>query len=201
MTWMFFLSESNFHFIIHIIYVYLHTQRSSSQIRGANNIFHKWKKYVQLESRTRYFTCAKNDTSNQKPPQCVSFAPSFPLFMGTVSSVLELLCTPDTSLRASFPERSGVRKGKGRRACNYVSKIWISASKKSMRNADWRSDITNDVITLGKCFSMFVYIRARFPFALIDGNLTVQSTGSHRGYWRWSLHPRDVVASSSDIQG
>ena len=34
-------------------------------------------------------------------------------------------------------------------------------------------DITNDVITLGKCFSMFVYIRARFPFALIDGNLTV----------------------------
>ena len=61
-------------------------------------------------------------------------------------------------------------------------------------------DISNDVITLGKCFSMFVYIRARFPFAVIDGNLTVQSTGSHRGYWRWSLHPRDVVASSSDIQ-
>ena len=66
---------------------------------------------------------------------------------------------------------------------------------------DITNDITNDVITLGKCFSMFVYIRARFPFALIDGNLTVQSTGSHRGYWRWSLHPRDVVASSSDIQG
>ena len=135
----YFLSESKFHFIIHVIYVYLHTQRSSSQIRGANNIFHKWKKKnVRLESRTKYFTCAKNDTSNQKPPQCVSFTPSLPLFMGTVSSVLELLCTPETSLRASFPERSGVRTGKGRRACNYVSKIWISASKKSMRNADWR---------------------------------------------------------------
>ena len=178
MTWIFFfLSESKFHFIIHVIYVYLHTQRSSSQIRGANNIFHKWKKKnVRLESRrTKYFTCAKNDTSNQKPPQCVSFAPSFPLFMGTVSSVLELLCTPKTSLRASFPERSGVRKGKGRRACNYVSKIWISASKKSMRieMLIGGDDITNDVITLGKCFSMFVYIRARFPFALIDGNLTV----------------------------
>ena len=134
------------------------------------------KKNVRLESRrTKYFTCAKNDTSNQKPPQCVSFAPSFPLFMGTVSSVLELLCTPETSLRASFPERSGVRKGKGRRACNYVSKIWISASKKSMRieMLIGGDDITNDVITLGKCFSMFVYIRARFPFALIDGNLTV----------------------------
>ena len=32
--------------------------------------------------------------------------------------------------------------------------------------------ITNDVITLGTCFSMFVYIRARFRFALIGRNLT-----------------------------
>ena len=36
---------------------------------------------------------------------------------------------------------------------------------------------SNDVITL----SMFVYIRARFRFALIGGNLTALSTGSHRG--------------------
>ena len=28
---------------------------------------------------------------------------------------------------------------------------------------------------------MFVYIRARFRFALIGGNLTAQSTGSHGG--------------------
>ena len=42
-------------------------------------------------------------------------------------------------------------------------------------------DISNDVITLGTGFSMFVYIRARFRFALIGGNLTAQSTGSHRG--------------------
>ena len=42
-------------------------------------------------------------------------------------------------------------------------------------------DINNDVITLDTCFSMFVYIRARFRFALIGGNLTAQSTGSHRG--------------------
>ena len=34
------------------------------------------------------------------------------------------------------------------------------------------------------CFSMFVYIRARFRFTLIDligGKLTAQSRGSHRG--------------------
>ena len=52
-------------------------------------------------------------------------------------------------------------------------------------------DIGNDVITLGSCFSMFVYICARFSmfvyicdlfcFALIGGDLTAQSTGSHRG--------------------
>ena len=40
--------------------------------------------------------------------------------------------------------------------------------------------ISNGVITLGTCFSMFVYIRARFLFALIGGNLTTQSSGSHR---------------------
>ena len=42
-------------------------------------------------------------------------------------------------------------------------------------------DINNQAITLGTCFSMFVCNRARFRFALIGGNLTAQSTGSHRG--------------------
>ena len=52
----------------------------------------------------------------------------------------------------------------------------MSASKKSMRNADYPR-----LITLGTCFLMFVYIRTRFRFALIGGNLTAQSTGSQRG--------------------
>ena len=43
------------------------------------------------------------------------------------------------------------------------------------------NDISTDVITLGTCFSMFAYIRSCFRFALIGGNLTAQSTGSHRG--------------------
>ena len=41
-------------------------------------------------------------------------------------------------------------------------------------------DISNDVITLGKCFSMFVYIRVRLRFALIGGNLTAQLLWSDR---------------------
>ena len=43
------------------------------------------------------------------------------------------------------------------------------------------NDISNDVSTLGMCFSMFVYILALFCFVLIGGNLTAQLTGSHRG--------------------
>ena len=35
-------------------------------------------------------------------------------------------------------------------------------------------DITIDVITFGTCFSMFVYIRTRYCFAPIGGNLTTQ---------------------------
>ena len=44
-----------------------------------------------------------------------------------------------------------------------------------------RDDISNDVITLGTCFSMFFYIHARFCLILIGRNLTAQSRGSHRG--------------------
>ena len=44
-----------------------------------------------------------------------------------------------------------------------------------------RDDISNDVVTLGTCFSIIVYIRARIRFALIGGNLTAQSTANHRG--------------------
>ena len=46
-----------------------------------------------------------------------------------------------------------------------------------VRNSDWL--ISNDAITLGACFSIFV--RARFHFAVIGGNLTAPSTGSHKG--------------------
>ena len=47
-----------------------------------------------------------------------------------------------------------------------------------------RDDISNDVITVGTCFSMFVYIRACFRFVLIIGKLTAQSTGNDRGIGR-----------------
>ena len=83
------------------------------------------------------------------------------------------------SLRASSPWPSRGGAGKERRASNYVSGIWISASKTSMRNTDWRR--------------WHKHIRAFFLFALI-GNLIAQPTrGATRG---WNSHSRDVVASS-----
>ena len=42
-------------------------------------------------------------------------------------------------------------------------------------------DISNEVSTLGMCFSMFVYIHTHFHFMLIGSNLTAQSMGSHMG--------------------
>ena len=58
-------------------------------------------------------------------------------------------------------------------------------------------DISNDVITLSTCFSMFVFIRTRFRFTLISGNLTAQPTRSYRGIGGGIQIPgRDVVTSS-----
>ena len=54
-------------------------------------------------------------------------------------------------------------------------------------------DISNDVITLGTCFSMFVYIRARFRFVLIGGNLTAYSARSHRGIGGGMGHLHDDI--------
>ena len=103
----------------------------------------------------------------------------FPLPAPVFSSHPEYITTKIAySLRASSMARSVGRAGKGRRACNYVSRIWISASKKSMQSAN---DISNDVITLGMCFSPSVCIHARFCYALTGGNLIAQSSGSQRG--------------------
>ena len=91
----------------------------------------------------------------------------------------------DFSPQTRSPRRSGGGAGKGRRACNYVSGIWVCIEKvdaKCWLYAEMTSIMTSlpfaRTIT---CFAMFVYIRASFRFPLIGGNLTVQSAGSHKG--------------------
>ena len=103
------------------------------------------------------------------------------------------------SLRANFLGRSGSRAGKGRIACNYISGVWISASKKW--NADWRRCISNDVIVLGLCFSVFVHIHTCFCFMLIGGNLTAQSMGSKLSFLFPPRHQsalESLLAATSD---
>ena len=62
--------------------------------------------------------------------------------------------------------------------CLKFEYLYLKSSCEMLIGGD---DISNDVITLGTCFSMFVYICAHFCFALIGGNLTAHSTGIHRG--------------------
>ena len=58
-------------------------------------------------------------------------------------------------------------------------------------------DNSNDIITLGTCFSMFVYIGARLCFALIGRNLIAQLTGGHRGIGGGIQIPENVESSPS----
>ena len=115
---------------------------------------------------------------------------------------IRLIYRSKSSLRASSPGRSGGGKGKGRsrrRACNYVSGIWIPASKKSMRKCEILSggdDISNDVITLGTCFSMFVLHSRSFPLHADWRKSDSSVDGEPQGNWRRNSNSGDVVASS-----
>ena len=100
------------------------------------------------------------------------------------------------SLWASSPGRSGGEAGKGRRACNYVAGIWISASKRLCELLIGGDDISNDVITLGSCF-FNVCLRSRsFPLHA-DWRKSDSSVDEEpQGNWRWNSNFRCVVASS-----
>ena len=93
----------------------------------------------------------------------------------------KLLVLRVVSVRASFPGGSGGRAGKEGELATSSLEFEYLHRKTRCEMPIGGGDIGNDVITLGSCFSMFVYIRARFCFALISGNLTPQSAGSHRG--------------------
>ena len=84
------------------------------------------------------------------------------------------------SLGASSPERfGGGREKEGELPTTSVEFEYLLRTNRCEMLIG-EDDISNDVITLGSYFSMFVYIRTLFRFALIDGNLTAKSTGSHR---------------------
>ena len=53
-----------------------------------------------------------------------------------------------------------------------------------------RDDISDDIIALGTCFSMFVYIRADWQKS--DSSVDREPQGN----WRWNSNSRDVLTSS-----
>ena len=85
------------------------------------------------------------------------------------------------SLWARYSGCSGGGLGKGGRACYTSLEFEYLHWKSRCKMLIGGDDISNDVIPHGTCFSMFVYIHPHFRFMLIDGNLTAQLTGSHRG--------------------
>ena len=72
--------------------------------------------------------------------------------------------TQRISLRASSPGRSGWGAGKGRRACNYVSEIWISASKNDAKC--WLAEMIS-VMTSLPLASVF---QCLFTFELVSAS-------------------------------
>ena len=98
--------------------------------------------------------------------------------------------------KTSSPGRSGGGVGKGRRASTTSLEFEYLLRKSRCEILIGGDDISNDVIFQCTCFSMFVYIRARFRYALIGGNLAVQVPGSLGELDVEFKFQRDVVASS-----
>ena len=98
---------------------------------------------------------------------------------------------------ASYPGSSGGGAGKERRACNYVSRIHNEYlhQKSRCRLLIGGDDISNDVITLGTCFSMFVYIRADWRKS--DSSVNQEP----KGKWRWNSNLRLSKDQVSDAFG
>ena len=63
---------------------YIHTEKYSPKSYVVN--FRPQISSSQSEERTMVFTREKNDTSNQKPQRCRSFAPKFPPFIAACSA-------------------------------------------------------------------------------------------------------------------
>ena len=74
------------HIIFKILIYYIHTEKYSQKAKSYVVNFPTQISSIQSEERTMVFTREKNDTSNQKPQRCASFAPKFPPFIAACSA-------------------------------------------------------------------------------------------------------------------
>ena len=96
-----------------------------------------------------------------------------------------------SSLRASSPGALTAGREKEEELATTSLEFWLAEMTLVM--------MSNDVITLGTCFSMFVFIRA--TFALLSAlrwlsEIWQLSRRGATGNWRWNSYSSDVVASS-----
>ena len=105
---------------------------------------------------------------------------------------IRLIYRSKSSLRASSPGRSGGGKGKGRRACNYVSgmrcenaKFLLAEMTLVMTSLPWH--VISNVCLNSRSFPL------RADWRKSDSSVD----GEPQGNWRWNSNSRDVVASGS----
>ena len=126
-----------------------------------------------------YCTCRKKDnivakvscwwcTNTSLHSKCFlsSLSLAHPHYFAFILNFFALFATV-AQLAASSAGRSDSGAGKGRRACNYVSGIWISASKK-VNAKGWLAEMTLVMTSLPlACVFNVCFIRAHFCFSLI----------------------------------
>ena len=126
-----------------------------------------------------YCTCRKKDnivakvscwwcTNTSLHSKCFlsSLSLAHPHYFAFILNFFALFATV-AQLAASSAGRSDSGAGKGRRACNYVSGIWISASKK-VNAKGWLAEMTLVMTSLPlACVFNVCFIRAHFCFLLI----------------------------------
>ena len=129
--------------------------------------------------------------SNFSPTTPVTWIQRAKVFQKVGNTILWI----NLSLWARYSGCSGGGLGKGGRACNTSLEFEYLHWKSRCKMLIGGDDISNDVIILGTCFSMFVYIRACSASRwLAESNSSVD--GEPQGNWRWNSNSRDVVASS-----
>ena len=99
---------------LNIYIYYIHTEKYSLKSYVVN--FRTQISSSQSEERTMVFTREKNDTSNQKPQRCVSFAPKFPPFIAACSAASH-----------TFNEKS------------FTQRVFLAKKVKNISEMEWNS--------------------------------------------------------------
>ena len=90
---------------------YIHTEKYSPKSYLVNFLTQISSR--QSEERTMVFTREKNDTSNQKPQRCVSFAPKFSPFIAACSTASHTFNENSFSQRVFLAKKSEKNFGNG----------------------------------------------------------------------------------------